>query len=63
MPDGLSRRRFLTTSGVGISGFWIQGGAVPANQQPIAAAARSEAQVIDDLVAANRVLAEEQILD
>jgi ribulose-5-phosphate 4-epimerase/fuculose-1-phosphate aldolase len=63
MLDRPSRRRFLITSGAGISGFWLQGGAIGANQQPTTVGARSPAEVIDDLVAANRVLAEEQILD
>jgi ribulose-5-phosphate 4-epimerase/fuculose-1-phosphate aldolase len=51
------------TSGTGISGFWLHGGAIAANQQPTTTTARSPSQVIEDLVAANRVLAEEQILD
>jgi ribulose-5-phosphate 4-epimerase/fuculose-1-phosphate aldolase len=63
MLDRLSRRRFLMTNGAAMSGFWLQGGAALANQQPTTAAVLSQTQVIDDLVAANRVLAQEQILD
>jgi ribulose-5-phosphate 4-epimerase/fuculose-1-phosphate aldolase len=63
MVDCLSRRRFLTASGAGISGLLLHCGSVLADQEPITATARSAADVIDDLVAANRVLAQEQILD
>jgi ribulose-5-phosphate 4-epimerase/fuculose-1-phosphate aldolase len=63
MLDRPSRRRFLMTSGVGIPGLLLQGGTVFATQQSTPSAARSVAEVIDDLVAANRVLAQEQILD
>src|ERR1700688_3826184 len=63
MLDRPSSRRFLMTNGTAISGFWLRGGAALANQQPTTAAALSQTQVIDDLVAANRVLAQEQILD
>ena len=58
-----SRRRFLTTCGLGVSGWVVtRGQAFGAQQQP-SPAATSPAELIKDLVAANRILAHEQVLD
>lgn len=64
MDYDCSRRRFLTACGVGLSGFVAAaaGGPVFAGQQPSSGGA-PDPGVIDDLVAANRILASERVLD
>ena len=57
-----SRRGFLVTCTACVSGPFFVGRSTFAGQQP-ASSNRPEATVIDDLVAANRILAREQVLD
>ena len=62
MRERLSRRRFLSVGGLGVSGFLVSRGPVVARQRPAAAGA-ADAAVIDDLVVANLILAHEQVVD
>jgi HCOMODA/2-hydroxy-3-carboxy-muconic semialdehyde decarboxylase len=58
-----SRRRFLTGCATGAAVPFLHALSVLANPQTPAAAARRDTEMIDDVVAANRILANEQILD
>ena len=61
MPNNPSRRSFLVTCAAGAAGPFFLGPSAFAGQQP--AASNRPDTVIDDLVAANRILAREQVLD
>src|SRR6476619_3656008 len=64
MPHVVSRRKFLGVAGFGMSAALASNVARIAAQQARPAAGRpAEQAVLDDLVAANRILAHEQILD
>ncbi|MEP7304770.1 MAG: class II aldolase/adducin family protein [Acidobacteriota bacterium] len=63
MRDSLSRRRFLTVGGLGAASLFAwRASRVLAVQQPGSAGVADPA-LIDDLVAGNHILAQEQILD
>jgi ribulose-5-phosphate 4-epimerase/fuculose-1-phosphate aldolase len=63
MRDHLSRRRFLAVAGVGVASVIASRDSwVCAGQQP-SSAGRADPALIEDLVAANRILAREQVLD
>jgi ribulose-5-phosphate 4-epimerase/fuculose-1-phosphate aldolase len=63
MSDQLSRRRFLSIGGLAVAAVITSRGVrVFGGQQPSSAGA-VEPAVIDDLVAANRILAREQVVD
>jgi ribulose-5-phosphate 4-epimerase/fuculose-1-phosphate aldolase len=63
MRDLISRRRFLSIGGVAVASVMTSRGSwVFAGQQPSSAGA-VDAALIDDLVAANRILSREQIVD
>jgi HCOMODA/2-hydroxy-3-carboxy-muconic semialdehyde decarboxylase len=62
MPTELSRRRFLA-AGAGVAGLLVwRGDRLLAGQQPASGGA-VDAALIDDLVAANHILAREQVVD
>ena len=61
MPNNPSRRSFLVTCAAGAVGPLFLGPSAFAGQQPTAS--NRPDTVIDDLVAANRILAREQVLD
>jgi HCOMODA/2-hydroxy-3-carboxy-muconic semialdehyde decarboxylase len=63
MAENLSRRRFLASGGAGAAAVMLSRGAeLFAGQQPATAGPVDQA-LIDDLVAANRILAREQVVD
>lgn len=64
MADLVSRRRFVRLAGIGMSGVLASSVArIAAQQTRPAAGSPAEQAVLEDLVAANRILAHEQILD
>ena len=63
MPGNGSRRQFFGACALAAAAPFIEQLVVLASQPPAPAPPRPEAPAIDDLVAANRILAEEQILD
>src|SRR5438876_59943 len=67
MHANASRRRFLSTCGAGVSGLVLAPLLDTTWPNPAAAAAQSAgsplAALLDDLVAANRILAREMVLD
>ena len=63
MPGNGSRRQFFGACALVAAAPFFEQLAVLASQPPAPAPPRPEAPLIDDLVAANRILAQEQILD
>jgi HCOMODA/2-hydroxy-3-carboxy-muconic semialdehyde decarboxylase len=62
MPHQLSRRRFVIAGSIGVAGYFTFTERLSAIQQTSAAVAADPA-LVEDLVAANRILAREQVLD
>jgi HCOMODA/2-hydroxy-3-carboxy-muconic semialdehyde decarboxylase len=63
MPGDRSRREFVGACALATAAPFIERLVVLASQPPAAPAPQSDATLIDDLVTANRILAQEQILD
>ena len=61
--NGSSRRQFVTACALGAAAPFLERLAVHARPQVTLIGAPAGANLIDDLVAANRILAQEQILD
>src|SRR5438132_6129393 len=61
MHQHLSRRWFLSTGGLGVAGVALAGRSAFAQRGP--AASPADPATVEDLVAGNRILAREQVLD
>jgi ribulose-5-phosphate 4-epimerase/fuculose-1-phosphate aldolase len=63
VASGVSRREFLAGSLAGLSWTVLGAGRRSAEQQPPASAGPGAPELVDDLVAANRILAQEGVVD